>query len=79
MVWVQCMELADHVLRMREVLCQQPIALFRRASFVLHTVAQRTVPVLTLEDLLKLVLLLTVYFDRQRRFGRCTPVGYVRL
>jgi hypothetical protein len=73
------MELADHVLRMYEVLCQQPFAIFRHVSFVLHAIVQGTVPVLALEDFLKLILLIAVFFNRRQRFRRCTPVRYVRL
>jgi hypothetical protein len=64
---------------MREVLYWQPFALLCRVSFVLHAKAQGTISVLVLEDFLELLLLLTVYFDRQQRFRRCTPVGYVWL
>ncbi len=46
---------------MRDVLCQRPFALFRRVSFILCAIAQGIIPVLTLEDFLELVLLLTVY------------------
>jgi hypothetical protein len=68
------MELADYVLHMPKVLYRQPFALFRCVSFVIHTIVQGAIPVLTLEDLLELVLLLTVYFYRQQEFGRCTSV-----
>ncbi len=73
------MKLADHVLRMHEVLCRQLFALFHRLSFVLHAIAQGTILVLALEDLLKLVLLLIVYFNGQPEFEHCTPVGYIQL
>ncbi len=71
------MELADQVLRMLEILCQQLFALFCRVFFALHAIVQGTIPLLALEDLLELVFLLADYFDRQRGFGHCTPVRYV--
>jgi hypothetical protein len=38
-----------------------------------------TIPVLTLEDLLKLLLLFTVYLIKSQRFGLCMPVRYIQL
>ncbi len=59
------MKLADHVLHMRQVLYWQPFALLQQVFFVLHAIAQGTIPVLALKDLHELVLFLTVYFNRQ--------------
>ncbi len=73
------MGLADHVLRMREVLCWQPFALFCQVSFVPHAIAQGTIPVLALMDFLKLVHFLTVYLNRRQGFGHRIPVVYVEL
>jgi hypothetical protein len=79
LVGVQCMELVDHVMRMCKVLCWQPSAVFCRVSVVLHAIAQDTLAVLALEDLLEPILLLTVYFDKRQRFGRFTQIGYLQL
>jgi hypothetical protein len=41
--------------------------------------AYSIIPALSLEDLFKLVLLFTVYLNRQLRFGCRTPVRYILL
>jgi hypothetical protein len=73
------MELANHVLCMSKVLRQQPFAQFCQVSLVLHAIAQGTIPLVALEDLLKLILLRAIYFNRRRGFGCCTLVRYVWL
>ncbi len=79
MVRVQNIELADYVLHIHDVICQQPWALFCRVSFVLYAIVQGTIPVLALEDLLEFVLFLAIYLNRRQGFRCCMPIGYIWL
>ncbi len=73
------MEPPDHVRRVPKILRLQPSALFRRVSLVYDAVAERSIAVHSLDDLLKFLLIFAVNLNRWWQLGRAMPVRYIRL